>query len=108
MASGKLAAAAIPATTQTNVVTIPDCIYSEVDIDLVNTSASAVTVKIYLTTAASPVLADAISYGDVIPANGGLFNKSGIKASPGEKIFIEPSGTGIVARITHVAHTIPV
>ena len=104
MSAGKLASMSVPATSQTTVYTTADCIYADLTLNLVNTTASAITVKVYISTNATPATADYVAYNQVIPANGGslIFND---KLTPGEKFIVQPTAAGLVARVSGVLYS---
>lgn len=104
MSAGKLASMSVPATSQTTVYTTADCIYADLTLNLVNTSASAITVKVYISTNATPSTADYVAYNQIIPANGGslIFED---KLTPGERFIVEPTAAGLVARVSGVLYS---
>ena len=104
MSAGKMASMSIPATTKTTVYTVPDCAYAELSLNLVNTSGSTVTTKVYISKSDTPTNVDLVAFDQVVPANGGLLLIQD-KLSPGEKYVVEASATGLVARVSGVLFT---
>ena len=104
MSAGKLASMSIPATTATSVYTVPDCAYADLTLNLTNTSASAITAKVYISTSATPATTDLVAFDQVIPANGGLLQYTD-KLSPTERYVVTASATGLVARVSGVLVT---
>lgn len=104
MSAGKLAAMTVPATTKTTVYTVTDCLYADLTLNLVNTSASTVTAKVYVSVSGTPTTTDLVAFDQIIPANGGLLMVAD-KLSPGEKFVVEASGTGLIARVSGVLVT---
>lgn len=94
----------VPATSQTTVYTTADCIYADLTLNLVNTSASAITVKVYISTNATPATADYVAYNQIIPANGGSLILDD-KLTPGERFIVEPTAAGLVARVSGVLYS---
>ena len=104
MSAGKLAAMTVPATTKTTVYTVTDCLYADLTLNLVNTSASTVTAKVYVSVSDTPTTTDLVAFDQIIPANGGQLMVAD-KLSPGEKFVVEASGTGLIARVSGVLVT---
>lgn len=107
MSAGKLASVEVPATAKTVVYTTGDCIYADLNLNLVNTSTSNITTKVYITTSATAAVVDTVAHNQVIPANGGAFILDFI-TSPGEKIVVEPTAAGLVARVAGLLVSKPV
>lgn len=70
MASGRLGAADLAATTNTTLYTVPADKVGTFSVNLCNRNTTAVTVRIALAVAATPTNAEWIEYGATIPANG--------------------------------------
>lgn len=101
MAYGKLASAVLAAATPNTVYTVgANCLYAEVNINIVNSAGSDSALSIALTSAATPAAGDYIENGVVVPANGGTMENTGLILSPGEKIVVQSNISGPVVRIS--------
>ena len=97
MPSGKLGKAALAATTDTDLYTVPAGTVATANINLCNRTSAAVTVRISIRSAA---LADAdyIEYDAKLPANG-VIERTGIALSAGEIVTVRASAPGVSARV---------
>lgn len=80
MATGRLGTAAPSATTWTNVYTVPSATFTVLTLSICNRSASAITVRVAVSTTAAPSApanAEYIEYDATIVANG-VLERSGI------------------------------
>ncbi|KAA5603035.1 hypothetical protein F1188_20095 [Roseospira marina] len=94
MASGRLGTAAPPADTDTTVYTVPADTVATLNVAVVNRGDDAATVRVAVTPDAAPADADWIEYDVVIPAGGGVLERSGIVAGPGERVIVrDDAGT---------------
>lgn len=96
MASGKLGAAALAANTDTSIYTVPASTVATVNVNIVNTTSAAITVRLSIG-AASPAAQDYIEYDASIPANG-VLERSGLVMSAAEVLVARASATGISVR----------
>ncbi|KAA5603243.1 hypothetical protein F1188_19885 [Roseospira marina] len=94
MASGRLGAAAPPADTHTTVYTVPADTAATLNIAVVNRGSDPATVRVAVTATTNPADADWIEYDAVVPAGGGVLERSGIVAGPGERVIVrDDAGT---------------
>ena len=96
MATGRLGAFDVSATTNTTIYTCGATSFSVVNVSLCNRTAAAVTVRIAVAANATPTAAEYIEYGASIPANG-VLERSGIVMSPTNQLVVYASTTGISA-----------
>lgn len=101
MSFGRLAATTITtAGTAQLIYTIPaNCIFGEVNLDILNNQTSNAAFKLAVTTGGAPAAADYIEDGTILPANGGVMEKYNLVVSPGEKIYLQSSVAGVVVRV---------
>lgn len=97
MASGKLGTAALAATTNTDLYTVPAATVATVNINLCNRTTSAIKARIAIR---SGTLADAhyIEYDASVPPNG-VLERTGIVVSASEIITCYASAVGLSARV---------
>ena len=96
MATGRLGSAAIAATTNTTLYQVPVGKTAVCNINLCNTSASAITVRIALADAATPIDGEYIEYDVSLPANG-VLERGGIVLDAEKYITVYASASGIHA-----------
>lgn len=96
MASGKLGAASLAATTNTTIYTVPTSTVATVNVNMVNTTTAAITVRLSIGST-TPAAADYIEYDTSIPANG-VLERSGLVMSAAESLVARASATGIAVR----------
>jgi len=77
MATGRLGVAAITATTNTAVYTVPTGYYTVCNVALVNRNATAVKVRVAMASTSSPAVQEWIEYDTVIIPNG-VFERMGL------------------------------
>lgn len=100
MASGKLGAADLVADTYTTVYTVPSGTVSTVNVAMVNRGASDASVRVAVTTQAStPLDADFVEYDAVIPATGGILERTAMVAGAGEKVMIRSTSGDVSVRV---------
>ena len=91
MASGILGQAALSATTDTTVYTVPSSTLAIVNINVVNRSSStAASVRVALASTATPQTSEYIEYDASIPSNG-VLERSGLALNAGERVIIYAS-----------------
>lgn len=96
MAAGKLGAASLAANTNTTIYTVPASTVATVNINMVNTTSAAITVRLSIG-AASPAAGDYIEYETSIPAYG-VLERSGLVMSAAENLVAIASATGVSVR----------
>ena len=91
MATGRLAAVAIPATTNTTVYTVPLNFYTVCNITLVNRNTSAINVRVAMSTATgsppTPNAEEWIEYDTIIIPNG-VFERTGLVLNAGLNLIV--------------------
>lgn len=93
MATGRLGGTDLTTTSATSVYTCPVTTFSVVSISLCNRTASAVTVRIALTSSGStPATTDYLEYDSSLSANG-VLERTGIVMSAGNQLVVT-AGTG--------------
>lgn len=91
MASGVLGQAALSATTNTTVYTVPASTLAVVNINVVNRSTSATAdVRVALASTATPQVAEWIEFDATIPARG-VLERTGIPMQATEKVVVYAS-----------------
>lgn len=96
MASGLLGKADLTANTNTSIYTVPASTVATVNVNLVNRTSAAITVRLSIG-AANPANTDFIEYDASIPANG-VLERSGLVMSAAEILVARASATGISVR----------
>lgn len=96
MTTGRLGAAAVAATTNTTLYQVPAAKTSVCTVNLCNTSSAAITVRIAIAAATTPVDGEYIEYEAQIPANG-VLERGGIVLDALRYIVVYASATGINA-----------
>ena len=101
MSNGRLAVAALTANVNNLIYTVIDnCLYAEINLQLVNTNTVDATLEVALSTTSTPNTEDYIEKGITILADGGTINVNGLILSPGEMIIVKVNQTGINARVS--------
>lgn len=90
MASGILGQAALSATTNTTVYTVPASTLAVVNVNVVNRAGTASTVRIALSSSANPDTSEWIEYDSTIPANG-VIERTGIAINAAERVVVYAS-----------------
>jgi len=93
MATGRLNGVDLTTTAATSVYTCPVTTFSVVSVSICNRTATAVTVRIALTTTGStPATTDYLEYDASLSANG-VLERTGIVMSAGNQLVVT-AGTG--------------
>ena len=91
MASGILGQAALSATTNTTVYTVPASTLAVANINVVNrSSAATATIRVALAATATPQNSEWIEYDSVIPANG-VLERTGIAVDATKRVVVYAS-----------------
>ena len=96
MASGRLGASDLAATTNTPVYTVPTSKVAVATVSLCNRNAGGVAVRLAISASGTPANADYIEYDTIIPGNTTL-ERSGLVLDAGKQIVAYASATGISA-----------
>jgi hypothetical protein len=101
MATGRLNGVDITTTAATSVYTCPASTFSVVSVSICNRSATAVTVRLALTTTgATPATTDYLEYDSSLSANG-VLERTGIVMSAANQLVVT-AGTGNVVSVVVV------
>lgn len=87
MASGVLGQVALAATTYTTVYTVPSITLSYVNMNIANRNTTNVSVRVAITTGATPTTAQFIEY-DVDIAPNGVLERSGLVMDVGKRLVV--------------------
>ena len=101
MATGRLGIADLAATTYTNVYTVPATTFTVANISICNRNATAVTVRLALTTTSAvgntaPADNAFLEYGVTVPANS-VLERTGLVIDTGKYLVAYSSNTGVSA-----------
>ena len=97
MASGRLGAADLAATTNTTVYTCPTSTFAVVTVSLCNRNASSSrTVRLALSTSGTPSANEYLEYDASLLANG-VLERTGIVLDAGQRIVIYTSAVDVTA-----------
>ena len=98
MATGRLAAVAIPATTNTTVYTVPANYYTVCNVSITNRGAAAITIRLAMTTAVgtppTPNVEEWIEYDTILIPNG-VFERTGLVMQAGLNIVVYSSAVNV-------------
>lgn len=101
MAFGKLASVVLAADTDTVVYTVPDnCLYAEININVLNPDVADCTAKMAIAATATPAADEYIENGIILPANGGILERTDQIVGPGEKIIVRSTNAVTVVRVS--------
>jgi len=96
MATGRLGVADLAAATNTTLYTVPATTFSVITLNIVNRSASVVTVRVAVASAATPADSEYIEY-DVSIAAKGVLERTGIVMDTGKLLVVRSSATSVNA-----------
>lgn len=98
--SGKLGSASVSAASHTTVYQVPalGVSFATVNINLVNTGASAISTRLALGATANPSAADYIEYNFILQP-GEVLERTGQVLSPGERVIVFSDLAGAVVRV---------
>lgn len=101
MSYGRLAISEPVVDTDTIVYTVPtNCRYAELTINILNTTVNDAQVEVAVAATDTPATGEYIEKGAIIPANGGILERSGLLCSPGERIVVKLSQASSVVRVS--------
>ncbi len=96
MATGRLGTADLSAATNTTLYTVPSATFAVATVNLVNRTASAVTVRIALASSATPGNGEWIEYGVSLAANT-VLERTGLVLDAGKSVVVYASASGVSA-----------
>jgi len=103
MPYGRLAVSAPAATTNTVVYTVPsNCLYAEITVNILNTNATTCSCNLAVSTSgtSTPAANEYIEKEAILPASGGVLERTDLVVSPGEKIIIYTALANTVVRVS--------
>ena len=98
MASGTLGQADLAANTNTTVYTVPASKLASFNVNVLNRTASNVTVRMAISANNSPANSEFLEYEATIPANG-VMERTGLVASAGKNLVVYASSTGVSVNV---------
>ena len=96
MPTGRLGTADLTATTNTTVYTCPATTFAVASVSICNRNATTVTVRLGLSTTATPGTAEWLEFGVSLPANS-VLERTGLVVDAGKQLVVWASGTGVSA-----------
>ena len=96
MATGRLGVADLSAATNTTLYTVPANTFSVVTVSVVNRSASAVTVRIAISSSATPADSEYIEYDTSLSAKG-VLERTGVVIDAGKLLVVRSSAASVNA-----------
>jgi len=94
MASGRLGAVDLAATTNTTVYTVPASKTASFSVNICNRNASAVTVRLALAATGTPSAAEWIEYDVNLPGNG-VLERTGLMLDTGKLVVAYASAANV-------------
>ena len=94
MATGRLGVSAIPATTLTTVYTVPTGQYTVLNVSITNRNTSAITMRLAISSTATPNIQEYIEYDTVIVPLG-VFERTGLVMQAGLNIVVYTSAANV-------------
>jgi hypothetical protein len=96
MATGRLGAADLAAATNTTLYTVPASTFAVVSVNVVNRSASAVTIRLAISSSATPGDSEFIEY-DTSLSSKGVLERTGLVLDAGKLLVIRSSAISVNA-----------
>lgn len=94
MATGLLGQAALAATTNTTVYTVPATTFTVFSVSVLNRGTTAVAIRIALAATATPTNAEYIEYDVTIGANG-VLERTGLMMDAGKRLVVYASNANV-------------
>lgn len=96
MATGRLGAADLSATTNTTLYTCSGSTFTVATVSICNRNATTVTVRLALAASSTPTTAEYLEYGVSIPANS-VLERTGIVMDAGKLLVVYSSAANVSA-----------
>ena len=96
MATGRLGVADLSAATNTTLYTVPANTFSVVTVSVVNRSASAVTVRVAISSSATPADSEYIEYDTSLSAKG-VLERTGVVIDAGKLLVVRSNSASVSA-----------
>lgn len=90
MATGRLGAADLAAATNTTLYTVPASTFSVVSVNIVNRGGTAITIRIAISSSATPTDAEYIEYDTSLSAKG-VLERTGLVLDAGKLLVVRSS-----------------
>lgn len=98
MATGRLGVADLAAAINTTLYTVPANTFSVVSVSLCNRSASTVSVRVAISSSATPADSEFIEY-DVSLLAKGVLERTGLVLDEGKLVVVRSSAVGVSAMV---------
>lgn len=96
MATGRLGAADLLATTDTSIYSVAGSLFTVATVSICNRNNTAVTVRLALAASGSPTVAEYLEFGVTIPANS-VLERTGIVMKATEHLVVYSSTANVSA-----------
>ena len=96
MATGRLGVADLSAATDTTLYTVPANTFSVVTLNIVNRGATAATVRVAVSSSATPANSEYIEFDTSLSAKG-VLERTGIVIDAGKLLVVRSSATSVNA-----------
>ena len=96
MATGRLGVADLSAATNTTLYTVPANTFAVVTVSVVNRSASAVTIRIAMSSSATPADSEYLEYDTSLSAKG-VLERTGVVIDAGKLLVVRSSAASVNA-----------
>jgi hypothetical protein len=96
MATGRLGAVDLSATTNTTLYTCPAGTFAIASVSICNRNATSVTVRLALASTATPGVSEYLEFGVTIPANS-VLERTGLVVDAGKLLVVYSSTTSVNA-----------
>jgi len=96
MATGRLGASDLSASTNTTLYTCPASTFAIANVSICNRSASSVTVRLALASSATPGGSEWLEFGVTLPANA-VLERTGLALDAGKVLVVWASATSVNA-----------
>lgn len=94
MASGRLGASDLSATTNTTVYTVPASTLASFCVNICNRNAASISVRLALASSGTPSAGEYIEYDSVVPGNG-VLERTGLVLDAGKLVVAYSSAANV-------------